>query len=297
MSRILVTGASGFLGRRTLPLLCEAGHEVHAVARRPPAADGEVRWHAADLLADPAGVVRAVRPQVLVHLAWCTEHGAYWAAPENLAWLHASLELLQAFRAGDGERAVIAGTCAEYDWTTSAERLGEDAPIAPDTLYGAAKAALHLAASAYARQEGFALAWGRVFFPYGPDEDPGRLVASVARQLVAGEPAEVTEGRQVRDFLYADDVAAAFAALAGSPLEGPVNIGSGEPVSVREVVAAVARAAGAPDLVRFGARPARPGDPPRIVADASRLHAAGIRPAVALDEGAARCVAWWRERV
>lgn len=296
MTRVLVTGASGFVGRRLVPLLVAAGDEVHAVGRAVPPDDLGARWHPADLLDDPVSTVREVRPEILVHLAWATAHGAFWTTPENLRWAGASLRLLQAFREAGGRRAVCAGTCAEYDWTTAAEVLAEDAPIRPATLYGAAKAAVHLAAGAYARTEGFELAWGRVFFPYGPGEDEGRLVASVARALVAGRPAETTEGLQVRDFIYADDVARAFAALVPAEVTGPVNVGSGIAVPVREVVGAVADAAGAADLVRFGALAGRPDDPPRIVADVRRLRdEVGVRPEVDLADGAARCVAFWRE--
>ncbi len=65
------------------------------------------------------------------------------------------------------------------------------------------------------------LAWGRVFFLYGPGEAPGRLVASVARALLAGERAATGDGTQIRDFLHVDDVAGAFAALLDSDVTGP----------------------------------------------------------------------------
>src|SRR5206468_9393880 len=188
VSRVLVTGATGFIGRHTLAPLVAAGHEVHATARTPGAAARGVTWPAADLLDSP-DVVRYVNPDALLHLAWYAEHGKFWSSPENLRWLQASVALLRAF---SGRRAVIAGTCAEYDWTTGAWRLAEDAPLAPATLYGACKHALHVATEAYAREAGFSLAWGRIFFLFGPDEHPGRLVPSVLGPLLHGEEARTT---------------------------------------------------------------------------------------------------------
>jgi nucleoside-diphosphate-sugar epimerase len=280
VTRVLVTGSGGFIGRRTLEPLRERGFEG-------------VR-NTADLLEPGAAerVIAEVRPTHLLHLAWYAEHGKFWAAPENLAWVSASLALLRAFAEAGGRRAVIAGTCAEYDWTVEAPALREDAPQAPATLYGAAKAGLHTVAGAYAAQAGFELAWGRVFFLYGPDEAPGRLVASVARALVAGEPARTSSGEQVRDFLHVDDVGGAFAALVGADgVTGAVNVGSGEPVAVRDVVAEIALAAGRAELLEVGALPQRPGEPPRIVADVRRLREeVGFRPRSGLAEGIASMV-------
>ena len=292
MSRVLVTGASGFIGRRTLAPLLAAGHEVHAVARTTVGGPEGVRWHAADLLASPAQVVEQVAPDVLLHLAWFAEHGRFWTAPENVRWVEASLALLRAFAGTGGRRAVVAGTCAEYDWTAGDAVLSEaTTPLAPVTLYGASKRGLHEVARAHAAQAGYALAWGRVFFLYGPDEAPGRLFASVARALLAGERARTTAGTQVRDFLHADDVGAAFAALASSGVEGAVNVASGEGVALRDVVAQIAAAAGRPDLLDVGALAQRPGEPERLVADTARLRdEVGFRPARGLSEGIAAAV-------
>jgi nucleoside-diphosphate-sugar epimerase len=153
---------------------------------------------------------------------------------------------------------------------------------------GAHPRAAHTAAAAYAEQAGFALAWGRIFFLYGPDEPAGRLVPSVAHGLLAGRPVPTTSGDQVRDFLHVEDAAAAFVALAGSDASGAVNIASGDPVTVREVVDMLARAAGRPELPRPGALPDRAGDPPRLVADVTRLRQeVGLTPRIALYDGLA----------
>ena len=280
MSRVLLTGASGFIGRHAIAPLLQAGHEVHAVSRTPVAG---VQWHEADLLEDPASVVRSVEPEVLVHLAWYAEHGKFWTSPENLRWVEASLALLRAF---GGRRAVLAGTCAEYDWTVEQDALAEDAPTRPATLYGAAKHALHTVAAAYAQQAGFELAWGRVFFLYGPGEAPTRLVPAVAQSLLSGEVARTTEGTQYRDFMHVADVAAGFAALADSGVTGAVNVASGEARMLREVIEAIAQVTGRADLLELGALPQRPGEPERLVADVTRLRdEVGFTPSIGLQDG------------
>jgi nucleoside-diphosphate-sugar epimerase len=296
VTRILLTGAGGFIGRHVLTQLQDAGHEVHAVStkQRSPAGDG-VTWHRADLLGG-AEIVADVGPEVLLHLAWYVEPGRYWTAPENIRWVEASLALLRAFADAGGRRAVFAGTSAEYDWSAAGTRCHEHrTPLRPASLYGAAKHALHMAAAPYAEQAAFEFAWGRVFVVYGPGEADERLIPSVGRRLLAGEPVPTTSGEQVRDFMYVEDAAAAFAALADSDATGAVNIASGDPVRVRDVVETLALHTGRPDLLRPGALPDREGDPPRLVADVTRLRReVGIAPKKALHEGLAQTLAWLR---
>ncbi|HVL30826.1 MAG TPA: NAD(P)-dependent oxidoreductase [Solirubrobacteraceae bacterium] len=298
MRRVLVTGASGFVGRPALGALAARGFDVHAVARgAPDDATPGITWHAADLLdaARRRSVLDAVGASHLLHLAWYAEPGAFWSARENAAWVAATVALVDEFALAGGRRATLAGTCAEYDWTAPGP-LAEDAPLAPATYYGTCKDATRRVVEGLAAAAGLSLAWGRIFFVFGPGEDARRLVAGVARALVAGERAATSAGAQRRDFLHVDDVAGAFAALLDSPVEGAVNIASGEAASVRAVAEALAQAAGRPDLLDVGAVPRRAGEPEEIVADVSRLRdEVGFRPRRSLSDGLADTVRWWRE--
>jgi nucleoside-diphosphate-sugar epimerase len=299
MAGSLITGASGFVGRPLVEQLARAGEEVHAVHAHPqPPQISGVRWHQLDL-ADAKSVdhlMREVSPDRLVHLAWYVEHGRFWDAPENVVWVERSLSLLRAFSAAGGQRVVMLGTCAEYDWRDPVNPLHElGSPIVPATLYGTAKDALRRVAMAFAEQEELGLAWGRVFFPYGPGESEERLVPSIARAVLAEEPISTTTGEQVRDFIHVEDVAGAVAALLNSSVNGPVNIGSGDGVHVRELVDMVARAAGDPQLIRRGDLPQREGDPAALVADVGRLRReVGFTPRLSLSEGLEQTVNWWR---
>lgn len=296
MSRsVLVTGATGFIGRHCLSELTVRGYRVHALARRAGAAQEGVVWHEADLLepASTADLLRGIRAESLLHLAWYTEHGKFWRSPLNLDWTAASLALVRAFAAAGGRRLVAAGSCAEYDWSHSPASEAQT-PTRPDTLYGRCKLSLFETLSAAAPELGLSFAWGRIFFTYGLGDSGRRLVPSVIDSLLRGEPAECTEGRQELDFMLNLDIAAAFAALLDSQVSGPVNIASGECRPVAEVVALIGELTGRPELIRLGARPSRPDDPARLAADLERLHGElCFRPRHSLASGLALTV---RER-
>jgi nucleoside-diphosphate-sugar epimerase len=299
VNRVLVTGATGFIGLGTLELLVRAGMDVHAISSRGVPADSprEVSWHVADLLepgAEPE--LASIKATHLLHLAWYAEPGRFWHAAVNVNWVEASLRLLRAFAAGGGQRMVMAGTCAEYTWDDKTVCLESATPTRPATLYGTAKHALHTLAAAYAGEMGMSLAWGRVFFVFGPHEAPARLASSVVSSLVAGREALCSRGEHVRDFLYAPELAAAFVTLLTSKVEGPVNMASGRPMRVRDLIEVLATAAGRPDLVRLGARPS--GDEPAwLTADVARLRdEVGWSPSLSTEEAARRTVAWWREQ-
>ena len=299
--RVLVTGASGFIGRQALAPLVERGFDVHAAGRAscaPAGTPAGIAWHSADLLDARARgeLVESVRASDLLHLAWYGEPGAFWAARENVLWVAATVALVDEFVRSGGRRATLAGTCAEYDWTAP-QPLAEDAPLAPASFYGVCKDATRRVAEGLAERAGIELAWGRIFFLFGPQEDERRLVASVARALVAGERAPTSAGTQRRDFLHVDDVAGAFVALLDSEVAGAVNIASGESVAVRSIIEQLAQAAGRLDLLDLGAVPQRPGDPDEIAADVTRLREeVGFVPARSLADGLAGVVRWWVQR-
>ncbi len=301
MSVALVTGASGFIGRHAVSELLNRGLNVHAVSRRP-LPDIQANCHTIDLLdvAARRALMEAVRPSHLLHLAWETRHGYYWEAPENLDWVATTLDLLSSFRRCGGTRAVLAGTCAEYDWKPRALKDGVcyewGTPRVPATFYGMAKSATFDLTAAYAERNGPSLAWARIFFAYGAFEAENRLIPSVIRALFTGQPIRLGEGQRVRDLLDVRDVGAALSTLLTSSVEGPVNIGSGTGISIREIAHRLAEAIDRDDgLLRFGALPTDPNEPIRLLADVTRLRdEVGFWPRYDVDVGLADEVEWWK---
>jgi nucleoside-diphosphate-sugar epimerase len=291
VTRVLVTGASGFLGAPISRQLIAQGWDV---VRASAAERGGHRR--VDLL-DP-DAVRAlmddVRPTHLVHAAWRPVRGNAMYAPDNLTWLRASLDVVQAFREAGGGRAAVIGSSAEYDWSDGICRNGVT-PMRPSTIYGACKYALFMALDAFARTVDLSFVWPRVFFVYGPGEHESRLVASVIRALVRGEPAECTHGGQVRDYLHIDDVASGVVAALESEHRGAIDIASGHGIAVGELVTEVARAMGREDLLRLGARPSPAHDVPLVLGDPTEAAAVlGWAPRMTLADGIADTIAWGR---
>ena len=274
------------------------------VTHRPSAEHGDERWHEIDVLdaSEMQALIDRVGPTHLLHLAWCTGHGTFWEDPANEQWAVATLAIAEAFRAAGGERFVLAGSCTQYEWTD--EALAPDGvarehstPMRPATAYGRAKQHTMDRLGTFGAASGLAVATGLVFFPYGPHEKEGRLIPSVTRALFAGEPARITSGTQIRDFVHVNDCAGALAALTASAVEGPVNIGSGEGVTVGEVARSIARMLDREDLLEIGALPDRPGEPSRLVADMTRLRdEVGFVAQVDLESGLRSTVDWWRQR-
>lgn len=276
MTRILLTGATGFIGRHCLERLQREDCEIDAISRTPrDSRNGRVRWHAADLREpdEASRIVATLRPTHVLHLAWEATPRLYSRSPENLRWLQATIAMATAFGETGGRRFVGAGTSAEYDSVDSP--CVEDAtPIRPTTIYGRCKAACWLALEAAAQHHGFATAWGRIFLPYGPGDPPARLIPSVLTALAEGRPVETTEGRQQRDFIYAPDAADLLVRLLFSDATGAFNVGSGVATPVRTVVEYLGERSGRADLLRFGAIATAPGDPPLLVADMRKVAAA-----------------------
>ncbi len=234
--RVLVTGAGGFIGRcepraaprRRLRGTCRA-LEKRAFAATPAGAATPpgVEVYGADLL-DPKAVealIEAIQPTHLLHFAWIATPGVYWNSSQNYDWLAASRHLLDCFCQRGGRRAVMAGSCAEYDWSRVAVCNERSSPLSGASgeamsAYAECKIAMCRALEDFGGAHDVSTAWGRIFFQYGPGEHPQRLVASVIIALLSGGEALCTHGRQIRSYLHVADVGAAFAAILDSDRRG-----------------------------------------------------------------------------
>ncbi len=255
-----------------------------------------MRLVSCDLL-DQASLARhleAARPNACFHFAWYAVPGLYWRSLENLNSLQASTALAVQLAQLGCDRFVGIGTCFEYDDTRG--RLSESSPARPRSLYAAAKLACALLLEQIAAAEGMRYTWARVFYQYGPGEDARRLVPAVIQALLKGERALLSPGEQVRDYLHVEDVVAGIDAAADA-LDGVVNIGSGVPVRVADIVHKIGELTGRAELIALGAVPQDPADPIYICADSTKLQSTGWRPAYNLESGLADTIEWWSQEL
>ena len=210
------------------------------------------------------------RTPAFIRPTWYTNASDYLDSPRNVDSLAATLRLALRLGTGGCKRFVGLGTCFEYD-TSSTAPLTESARLEPGRLYSACKVGAWHALGQIGRLTQMAVAWARLFYLYGPREDPRRFVPSVVNALLEGRDAAVSPGGQVRDFLHVDDAASALWAVASSAVQGAINVASGEPVKVGDIARALGAIARREDLVKLGRLPYRPGDPMFVCADVRRL--------------------------
>jgi nucleoside-diphosphate-sugar epimerase len=294
--RVLVTGASGFIGTRAVAALAARGADVHAVVIEPDRTVAGAQSHLVDLFDESAfgSVLDRVRPAYLLHLAWYVEHHRFWTAPQNLAWAVRTGTLVRQFAATGGQRVIGVGTCAEYG--VAEGTCDESAtPLAPTTVYGQAKAAAWFLMQASAGVAGIGAAWARVFHLFGPGEAEARLVPSIVRPLLAGAPATCRAGAHVRDLIDVADLGEALAAITLSTTTGAVNVGSGTSARLGDVARRLAALCGREDLLTVEEAQSTPDNPRVLVPHLDRLQReVGWHASATLDARLVEVVDWWR---
>jgi len=290
--RVLVTGASGFIGSRLCERLAAVGADVHGVSRSQR--KGIWRWWSADVTDDAAvrAVVRTVQPDVVFHLAGLVsgERDGALVLPMVQSHTVGTINVLLACADSRCRRIVRVGSFEEPDETDAA------APVSP---YAAAKSAAAIYSRLFHRAYAAPVVALRLFMVYGPGQlDDTKLVPYVIGSLLRGRAPLVSSGVRPVDWVFVDDVVDAFiAAAAAEHVEGEtLDVGSGTLVPIRAIVEEIARQIGAAVAPQFGARPDRPNERLRV-ADLARTQALiGWRPKTDLTDGLAATIAWYAAR-
>lgn len=235
----MLTGATGFVGRYVAKELERQGIEYVSLQRGMASNDRAIQI---DLLGknELEALFQKLKPTHLIHVAWYAEHGKYWDSELNLEWIRASKRLVEAFCSSGGQHVVITGTCAEYDWTHG-YCIEDVTPLKPKSLYGICKDTTRKVIELIVEKHGVSMSWARVFFPYGPGESSQRLIPSLFKAFRKENLPFGVNASSYRDLLHVEDAARAVVACAQSKFVGAVNICSGAPVKISEVVEAVAR--------------------------------------------------------
>jgi nucleoside-diphosphate-sugar epimerase len=256
MKKVLITGSSGQVGTRLTKNLSTAGFDVVGIGTRENlnAANESNSYIKFDLLAeDVESLIEQIRPELLIHLAWETQPSSFWESPKNILWLDSSKKLVESFYKWGGERIVVAGTGAEYDWESQSP-FNELDPELPKSIYGQSKLAL----LNVLRQQPKSFLWTRTFFQFGDKETPGRLIPSLIDTLHAGQKFSIQKPDDIRDLIYVDDVVQIMTSLIVSKKEGVFNVATGVGITMRELGTKIASIFGRPDLLHFQEQSEKP---------------------------------------
>lgn len=293
----LVTGSTGFIGRRLIERLSQEGAIIYCAVYPDRHFDSQmaelpgVTPVAMSRTEEPCEIaVESISPEVVVNLASAGVDSDLRDLPSNMAANVAIVTQLIQSLSNRPPRAILhAGSWSEYAVGDRAAPITESDLISPTSVYGASKAAASFYGMAAARNAGIPFVNLRLFNVYGPGESTNRLAPHVIGCLAKRQPVDLTLGDQIRDLTYITDVVEAIWRASRSNLQpfSAYNVCSGIPVSVREVAETIADLMGeSRDLLRFGARAHRNDEPMYVVGDNSRFaEATGWRPQVGLATG------------
>lgn len=283
MTRLLITGASGFIGRYILDEFSNSeGFDIHAIAQHQIEKFAKVTWHLGDLHDQQfrLSVIDKIQADTLLHLAWYTNPKDYLTSPENYQWLKTSLSLVEQFTKY-GRRVIVSGSCAEYDWNAGKVCNELTTPRNPSSVYGESKCALYSALRTLQSVTQFLLCWPRIFFAYGPGEPGSKLLPSAITAMLNRNSFTLNAGNLERDYIHVTDIAKAMVLVLKNKYNGPVNIGTGKSIALGDLVGQVAKQLKSEKFLDINTVQ----ESNSVVADTKILKSLGFQPSISLEEG------------
>jgi nucleoside-diphosphate-sugar epimerase len=278
--KILITGASGFIGRAVRSEALKRGHDVLGMFRRKTPESGILEGSIEEPLWD---AIETFAPEAVLHLAWMARPG-YLHSDENQILLESSKTFLARCIDLGASQISVAGTCLEYQ-SALAPLDEQTSPLAPVYPYVRAKMDLWNWLRPEAERQGVTATWFRIFYPYGQGEHEKRLPTLIMRQLAQGKKVELRTPNSIKDYIHITDLADAACTVLERGLKGPVNLGTGNGIMVRDLALKIA------DAMRVDASLVGDADKldddswPYHVASIKTLNAEGWYPRVSLEQG------------
>jgi UDP-glucose 4-epimerase len=309
-SRVLVTGAAGFIGSHLTRRLVAAGADVHALTDEVSAIyptrlldlRGKITLHEGNIADRTAmeAVAKGVRPSVIFHLAAYTHVGKSWYRVDECIQsnIQGTVNLLLALENVGYERFIYTGTSEIYGGIDVPFR--EDASVNPISPYAVSKYAGERFCRMYQQGLEWPIVLVRPFNAYGPAQSPDRVIPETIVRGLRKQELRLTTGTQTREFNYVEDIAEAYELLATTPdIEGELfNIGGGDEVTVRGVVETILELLGNPIEPKFGALEHRPNEIWRMYCDATKARERlGWAPCHSLRDGLTKTIEWYRNEL
>ncbi len=281
--KVMLTGATGFVGRYVAQELERQEIEYVSVQRGMTSNHPAIQM---DLIGtgELEELFQKFKPTHLIHMAWYAEHDKYWDSELNLQWVLSTKRLVEAFCSSGGQHVVVTGTCAEYDWTHG-YCVEDVTPLKPNSLYGICKDTTRRVIELVVEKHGVSMSWGRVFFPYGSGEAPQRLIPSLFKVFKGEVLPFGVNARSYRDLIHVEDAARALLVCAQSKFVGAVNICSGKPVQISEIVNVVSRLNNCDPEIILKLAPKNQEKNYFLVGDNKKLKSLGWKQEIVLDQG------------